>query len=114
MTNNARNAARDAEKARLIADGALCRVGLACAKMQVTQNLRPEALWHSALSHVLDFSVVRIAQLLAPGGARMQTVMPYVLAGFSLISRKKIIKTALGFGLAAAVAVTWLVRTKRK
>ena len=114
MTKNVGDVAQDAEKKRLIADGALYRVRLACAKIGVAQNLRPEALWHGALSHALVFAAARVEHMLAPGGVRMQTVMPYVLAGLSLITRRKMIKPALSIGVVAATAVAWLVRRRRK
>jgi hypothetical protein len=61
---------------------------------------------------VFGFATGRVEQLLTPGGIRMQTVMPYVLAGFSLIARKKMVKPALGFGAVAVLALAWLVRKR--
>ena len=101
-----------AQKEKLIADGALYRVELVRAKAYVTENLRPDVLWSSALAQVLGLAAGRVEQLFSPGGVRMQTVMPYVLAGFSLIARKKMIKPALGVGAAAMLALVWLVRKR--
>lgn len=114
MTKGARDTALAAEKKKLIADGELYRVGLVCAKARVEQALRPEALWQAALSHVLGFAAKHVEHLLAPSGLRLQTVMPYLLAGLSLIARKKMIKPALGVGVATALVVTWRMRKKRQ
>lgn len=102
-----------ARKEKLIADGALYRVELVRAKVHVTHSLRPDALWNGVLTQVLGLATGRVQQLFAPGGLRIQTVMPYVLAGFSLIARKKMIKPALGIGAVAVLALVWLVRKRQ-
>ncbi len=114
MTKVARDAVLAAEKRKLIVEGELYRVGLVYAKVCVEQQLRPEALWQSVLTQALGFAAKNVEQLLAPSGLRLQTVMPYLLAGLSLIARKKMIKPALGVGVVAALAVTWLMRKKRQ
>lgn len=114
MTKGAQNTLLAAEKRKLIVEGELHRVGLVCAKALVLQELRPEALWQGALSHVLGFGVKHVEHLLAPSGLRLQTVMPYLFAGLSLIARKKMVKPALGLGVFAALAVILVVRKKHR
>lgn len=101
-----------AQKEKLIADGALYRVELVRAKVHVTHSLRPDALLNGLLTQVLGLATGRVEQLFAPGGIRMQAVMPYVLAGFSLIARKKMIKPALGVGAVVVLALVWLARKR--
>jgi hypothetical protein len=113
MTKGARDAALAAEKRKLIAEGELYRVGLVYAKVRVEQALRPEVLWQSVLSQALGFAARHVEQVLAPSGLRLQTVMPYLLAGLSWIARKKMIKPTLALGAVAALGVTWLMRKKQ-
>lgn len=112
MIKGAQNTLLAAEKRKLIADGELYRVGLVCAKALVAQELRPEALWQGVLSHALGFAAKHVEHILAPSGLRLQSVMPYLLTGMSLIARKKMVKPALG--VIVALAVTWLIRKKRR
>lgn len=114
MTKGAQDTLLAAEKKKLIAEGELYRVGLVCAKALVAQQLRPEALWQGALSQALGFAAKHVEHMLAPSGLRVQTAMPYLLAGLSLIARKKMIKPALGVGVVAALVVTWLMRKKHR
>jgi hypothetical protein len=114
MTKGMRDAALAAEKRKLIADGEVHRVALVYAKVGLEQALRPEVLWQAALSQALGFAVRHVEHVLAPSGLRMQTVMPYLLAGLSLIARKKMIKPALGVGVLGALALAWVMRKNRR
>lgn len=109
MTNKATLAA---QKAQLIAEGTLYRVRLVHAKVHTAQSLRPEALWHGAVDHALGFATTRIEHLLVPTGLRLQAVVPIFITACSFIARKKLIKPAIGIGLAAAIGVLWLMRRK--
>ena len=111
MTNAVGAAALAAQKARLIAQGDSYRAGLAHARVQMAQSLRPDALLHGVLDHALGFATARLEHLLAPTGLRVQTVMPYLIAALSFLARKKLIKPAIGIGAAAAGAL-WLMRRK--
>ena len=114
MSKDAQDTLLAAEKRKLIVEGELYRVGLLCAKTLVAQELRPESLWQGALSQVLGFAAKHVEHMLAPSGLRLQTAMPYLLAGLSLIARKKMVKPALGVGVVAALAATWLMRKKQR
>lgn len=99
-----------AEKARLIAQGDSYRAGLALARAQMGQSLRPDALLHGALEQALGFASSGLEHLLAPTGLKAQTMLPYVLATLSFIARKKLVKPAIGLAAAALGAAWWMRR----
>lgn len=111
MSKDAAAAALAAHKNRLIGEGELYRVRLALAKAHVGAALRPEALLHEALGQAGRFAGNRLDGLLGPTGLRWQSVMPLVLTALSFIGRRRLVKPALGVGL-AAVAVAWLLRRR--
>lgn len=114
MSTDRGRAALAAHKKKLIAEGELYRIGVLHAKTHVSHALRPEALLHGILEHAVGFASNRVETLLAPNGLRLQTVMPYLLAVFSYLGRKKLIKPALGTGVAAIVALVSFMRRKRQ
>ncbi len=113
MTKDVAHAALAAQKARLIAQGDSYRVGLVRSRVHMAQGLRPEALLHGAFDQALGFATARFEHLLAPTGLRLQTVMPYLIAAVSFMARKKLLKPAIGIGV-AAVGVMWWIRRKRR
>ncbi|HAT33696.1 MAG TPA: hypothetical protein DCW29_23495 [Janthinobacterium sp.] len=113
MSTDTDGAAIAAHKKRLIAQGQLYRIGIVHARANVGQALRPEALLEGALGMALGFAGARVETLLAPGGFRLQAVVPYVLTALSFIGRRKLVKPALVVGAVVGVAATWLLRRKR-
>lgn len=111
MTKHA--AALAAQKQRLIAEGALYRVGVVHAKACVSQALRPEALLHQAVQQAVGYAGARVETLLAPNGPRLQALMPVLLTTLSFIARKKLVKPALG-AVAAAAGLLWYLRRRRQ
>lgn len=102
-----------AQKARLVAQGDSYRAGLAHARVQMAQSMRPDALLHGVVEHALVFAASRFEHLLAPTGVKVQTVLPYLITALSFIARKKLVKPALGIAAGIAGAV-WLLRRKRR
>ncbi len=102
-----------AHKRKLIAQGELYRVGIVHARAHVSEALRPNSLLQGVVEHAVGFASNRVESLMAPGGLRLQGVMPYALTILSFIARKKLVKPAIGIAVAAAVAVNWLSRRKR-
>lgn len=100
----------EARKRQLIADGELYRVSIIHARANVGHALRPETLLQGVVETARGFAGHRVEALLAPGGARLQTFMPYVLTALSFIGRKKLVKPALVLVAAAAGAAAWLRR----
>lgn len=99
-----------ARKRQLIAEGELYRVGIVHARANVGHALRPETLLQGVVETATGFAGHRVEALLAPGGARLQTIMPYVLTALSFIGRKKLVKPALVLVAAAAGAAAWFRR----
>jgi hypothetical protein len=111
MSNDAAAAARTAHKNRLIGEGELYRVRVALARAHVNAALRPEALLHEALGQASRLAGNRLDGLFGPTGLRWQSLMPLALTALSFIGRRRLVKPALGVGL-AAVAVAWLLRRR--
>lgn len=109
MTEAERRAVR---KDQLIREGQLCRVGLLRAKMQLADNLRPQRLLHGATRHLAEFAAARAEQVLAPGGLRLQTAIPFLMTAGSFLARRKLLKPALGVGVAVAAVAAWVVRCR--
>lgn len=105
-----------ADKLRLIREGELYRVKVVHAKAQVGQALRPDALVHGAVEHALGLAQARFGALLQPGGWRginFRALAPYALTLGSYVARKRLVKPALGVGVAVALGVGWLMRRQR-
>jgi len=110
-------AALTAHKQRLIREGELYRVSVVHAKIMVANALHPEAVLHSAVEHAVGMAQARFGALLQPGGlggVNFKSLMPYALTVGSYIARKRLVKPALGVGVALALGVAWLVRHKRQ
>jgi len=117
MTKQAEQAALHAHKQRLIREGELYRVSVVHAKIMVANALHPEAVLHSAVEHAVGMAQARFGALLQPGGMKgisFKSLMPYALTVGSFIARKRLIKPALGLGVAVALGVAWLMRHRRQ
>src|SRR5471032_1971627 len=117
MTKEAEQAALAADKLRLIREGELYRIKVVHAKASVANALRPDAVLHSAVEHAVGMAQARFGALLQPGGLKglnLKALMPYALTVGSYVARKRLVKPALGVGVAVALGVAWLMRHKRK
>jgi hypothetical protein len=114
MMNDAVQAAALADrKAKLLLDGAIYRVGIVHAKATVARGLRAESLIHNAVEDAIGFAGTRLEAVLAPIGGRFQLLMPLAVAAFSYLSRKKLLKPAIGAGLVVAAVAAVAGRRNR-
>jgi hypothetical protein len=96
-------------KARLLREGEYYRVGIVHAKAYVHQGMRPESLMRGAASLVL----APVEGLLGPLGLSLPSLLPFAASGAAFLRRRKLLKPALGIGLIASLAATYLLRRRR-
>ncbi|WP_426107372.1 hypothetical protein [Massilia sp. TSP1-1-2] len=99
-------------KARLKRQADFYRVGIVHAKAGIRQGARPEALLHNVLDHAGWALRSRMDSLLRPTGISVAAIMPYAVSIIGFITRRRLVKPALGV-LAAAGAVAWYVQQRR-
>ena len=101
-----------ARKAALLRQGEFYRVGIVHAKANVKQGARPEAIFHRAMDTATYALRSRVDGLLHPGsGSSISTLMPLALSVLGFLSRRRLVKPALGV-LAAAAAVGWYLQRR--
>ncbi|TWI70144.1 hypothetical protein IP91_01224 [Pseudoduganella lurida] len=132
-----RKATLKATKARLIKEGELYRYSVQHAKHQVAQNLHPDVLLHGAVDMAVGAVQTRVAGLLGSftgggsggGGsaaagagasigigtllANYKRLMPIALSIGSYISRRHLVKPAIGVGVIAAAVGAWVYKRKQ-
>jgi hypothetical protein len=89
-------------KALLVRQGEFYRVGVVHAKAQVKYAARPDALFHSAIDHATWALRARVDSLLNPTGTSVGSIMPYAMAIYSFIRRRKMGKAAIGAAVVLA------------
>jgi hypothetical protein len=99
-------------KARLKRQADIYRVGIVHARAHVRHGARPEALFHQAFDHAAWAVRSRVDKLLRPAGINVATIMPYAVTAFGFLTRRRLLKPALGV-LAAAAAVAYYVQHRR-
>lgn len=99
-------------KARLLRQGEFYRVGIVHAKAHVKQGARPEAVFHSALDHAAWAIRQRVDGLLKPTGVNVTAFMPYAISIIGFITRRRLLKPALGVA-AALAALAWYLQRRR-
>jgi hypothetical protein len=100
-------------KARLLRQGEFYRVSIVHAKAHVKQGARPEALFHRALDHATFALRTRVDGLLRPTGTSVTSMMPYALSILGFLSKRRLLKPALGVGVVIAAAA-WYVQRQRQ
>jgi hypothetical protein len=113
MTNNAVQAALADRKAKLLLDGEAYRLGIVHAKASVGHDFGVESLIYSAVEHAVGFAGARLEAVLAPTGGGLQALMPLAVLAFSWLSRKKILKPAIGAGLVVVTVAALAGRFNR-
>lgn len=117
-----RKAALDATKARLIKEGELYRIGVLAGKHNITQALHPEVLLHGAVDLAVGTVQTRLAGVIGgtaaaagAGGllANYKTIMPIAMSVGSFISRKRLVKPAIGVGAVLAALGAWIYKRKQ-
>jgi len=95
-------------KARLLRQGEFYRVGIVHAKANIKQGARPDALFHNALDHATWAIRSRVDGILRPTGINVSTIMPYAVSILGFLSRRRLVKPALGVLAVAAGAFYYL------
>ncbi len=99
-------------KARLKRQADFYRVGIVHAKAGIKQGARPDALFHNALDHATWAVRTRVDSLLRPTGINVASIMPYAVSMLGFITRRRLVKPALGV-LAAAAGLAYYVQQRR-
>lgn len=99
-------------KARLLRQGEFYRVGIVHAKANIKQGARPDALFHNALDHATWAIRSRVDGILRPTGINVSTIMPYAVSILGFISRRRLVKPALGV-LAVAAGAFYFLQHRR-
>lgn len=102
----------DERMARLKRQADVYRVGIVHARASIKQAVRPEALFHHALDHASWAVRSRIDTLLRPTGITVAAIMPYAAGILGFITRRRLVKPALGL-LAVAAGVAVYVQQRR-
>ncbi len=98
-------------KQRLLQQAEMYRVGIVHARVGIRQAARPEALFHQALDHAGWVVRSRIDRLLHPTGINAATLMPLAMTVIGFITRRRLVKPALGI-LAVGAAVALYVQRR--
>ena len=102
----------ETRKTRLKRQADFYRVGIVHSKAGIKQGARPDALFHNALDHASWAVRSRVDSILRPTGINVATIMPYAVSVFGFITRRRLVKPALGV-LAAAAGVAYYVQRRR-
>ncbi len=100
-------------KARLKRQADFYRVGIVHSKAGIKLGARPEALFHNALDRATWVLRSRVDSILRPTGINVASVMPFAVSILGFITRRRLVKPALGV-LAAAAGVAFYVQQRRK
>lgn len=99
-------------KERLMRQAEFYRVGIVRARAGIKQGARPEALFHTALDHAGWALRSRVDGLLRPTGINVAAIMPFAVSILGFITRRRLVKPALGV-LVAAAGVAFYVQRRR-
>jgi hypothetical protein len=103
-----------ARKAALLRQGEFYRVGIVHAKANVKQGARPEAIFHRAIDTATYALRSRVDGLLHPGsgsGGSVSSLLPLAISVLGFLSRRRLVKPALGV-VAAAAALGWYLQRR--
>jgi hypothetical protein len=101
-------------KERLLRQAEFYRVGIVHARAGIRQGARPEALFHTALDHASWALRSRVDGLLRPTGINVATIMPFAVSIIGFITRRRLVKPALGVLVAAAAVALYVQRRRAK
>lgn len=99
-------------KERLLRQAEFYRVGIVHARAGIRQGARPEALFHTALDHATWAIRNRVDGFLRPTGINVAAIMPFAVSILGFITRRRLVKPALGV-LVAAAGVALYVQQRR-
>jgi hypothetical protein len=101
-------------KARLLRQAEFYRVGIVHARAGIKQGARPEALFHTALDHAGWALRARVDSLLRPTGIHVGAIMPFAVSIIGFITRRRLVKPALGVLVAAAAVALYAQQRRAK
>jgi hypothetical protein len=101
-------------KARLLRQAEFYRVGIVHARAAIKQGSRPEALFHTALDHATWALRSRVDSLLRPTGISVGAIMPFAVSIIGFITRRRLVKPALGVLVAAAAVALYAQQRRAK
>ena len=92
-------------KAELILEGAAYRSGIVHAGTQVKHDFSAGNVMRVAAGSMVDLAAAGLQSVLPLDGSRALSLLPSALNLGSYISRKKLLKPAIGVGLTAVLAI---------
>jgi hypothetical protein len=102
---------------KLLAEGALLRMGIMEARATVRANLNPESLAKSAVQRMAGSVAATVAGLFSGKGRinlqMLQSLSPYLLGGISLLSKRRLRKPLLYGGIVSVGAALAYYLTRR-
>ena len=101
-------------KARLLRQADMYRVGIVHARAGLVHSARPEALFHTALDHASWALRAKVDSLLHPTGLSVGAIMPFALGIIRFLSRRRLVKPALGILVAGAAVALYAQRRRAK
>lgn len=103
-------------KEKLIREGAAFRAAMRASRTVVNQNLHADVMARSVVSHVTGTAYAAVGNLFKVNGANLQTLLPVIFKGASLIMRARLLrpmlKTTVIVGIVGAGAYYWFSRKK--
>jgi len=99
-------------KQELLREGEFFRSSALHAKEQLRHDIRPEVMWHNAVDHATWALRARADALLKPTGTSVSVLMPYGMAVFNFIRRRRLGKPVGAAAIALGVA-GWYLNKRR-
>lgn len=94
-------------KAQLLLEGAIYRVGIVRGKAATQQAMHTKAPLFHAIEQVLGLGAGTRIDSVLPVIDQLQTLTPLVIATGSFLSRKRLLKPAIGLGLIIVLATAY-------
>lgn len=99
------NSIPKSRKAELILEGAAYRSGIIQAKTQLKHDFSAGNMMHVAAGSVAGLAGAGLRSALSADSVRVLSFLPSIPTVGSYISRKKLLKPAIGIGVAALLAI---------
>lgn len=99
-------------KQELLREGEYFRSGVAHATAQIRHGARPDVILHGAIDHATFALRTRADALLRPTGTSVSALMPYGLAAFNFVRRRRLGKQVGAAAILLGVA-GWYLNKRR-
>lgn len=86
-------------KQELLREGEYFRNGVVHAKAQIRHSAHPEVMLHGVIDHATSALRVRADALLRPTGTSVSALMPYGMAVYNFVRRRRMGRQAAGAAL---------------